>query len=70
MIPAQRLELIQSLGKRIVTGTVDNLIGAVQAGMDQMVNGDSAEQKTEDFEDALERAYWDFDAERKEGAIS
>lgn len=70
MIPAQRLELIQSLGKRIVTGTVDNLIGAVQAGMDQMVNGDSAEQKTEDFEDALERAYWDFDAERKEGAYS
>ena len=70
MIPAQRLELIQSLGKRIVTGTVDNLIGAVQAGMDQMVNGDSAEQKTEDFEDALERAYWDFDAERKEGANS
>ncbi len=35
-----------------------------------MVNGDSVEQKTEDFEDALEQAYWDFDAERKEGATS
>lgn len=65
MIPAQRLELIQSLGKRIPTKS--DIIATVQAGMDQMT---SAEQKTEDFEDALEQAYWDFDTERKEGATS
>ena len=65
LIPVERLELIQALGRRVDIPSVEDLIGTVQSGMDQMVNG-----TVPDFEDALERAYWDFDTERKEGATS
>ena len=69
MIPAQRLELIQSLGKRIDTVGTEGLTENFTAIFDQMVKDPTA-GIVESFEDALERAYWEFDAERKEGTTS
>lgn len=62
LIPVERLELIQALGRRVDVADIEDPIDEVS---DQIVNDIAP-----DFEDELELAYWDFDTERKGGSRS